>query len=90
MFLLTLTFLRGRHFSQLQSTTVLAKKLRRQKKCATFLPAVLDSAIQIFFQLNYILAYSLLILNIPSDGHIFVYLLHRYRYRYIVSNDCYK
>jgi hypothetical protein len=25
-----------------------------------------------------------------SDGHIFVYSLHRYRYRYIVSNDRYK
>jgi hypothetical protein len=24
------------------------------------------------------------------DGHIFVYSLHRYRYRYIVSNDRYK
>jgi hypothetical protein len=25
-----------------------------------------------------------------SDGHTFVYSLHRYRYRYIVSNDRYK
>jgi hypothetical protein len=25
-----------------------------------------------------------------SDGHTFVYLLHRYHYHYIVSNDCYK
>jgi hypothetical protein len=25
-----------------------------------------------------------------SDGHTFVYLLHRYCYRYIVSNDRYK
>jgi hypothetical protein len=27
---------------------------------------------------------------ISSDGHKFVYSLHRYRYRYIVSNDRYK
>jgi hypothetical protein len=25
-----------------------------------------------------------------SDGHTFVYSLHRYHYRYIVSNDHYK
>jgi hypothetical protein len=27
---------------------------------------------------------------VGSDGHTFVYSLHRYRYRYIVSNDRYK
>jgi hypothetical protein len=35
-----------------------------------------------------VLAYELLL--IVSDGHTFVYSLHRYRYRYIVSNDRYK
>jgi hypothetical protein len=29
-------------------------------------------------------------IDISSDGHKIVYSLHRYRYRYIVSNDRYK
>jgi hypothetical protein len=40
--------------------------------------------------LSYMRYFNVYTLVYTSDGHTFVYSLHRYRYRYIVSNDRYK